>query len=128
MTDPSAPVLVVDDVEAVRSLVMAFLEELGYQTQGVENVTSAKDWLSKNVPRLVMLDVMMPDGNGLDLCRWIRSQPNIAAIPIIVMTAIKDDETAQDAFQLGAMDFIRKPIDMDVLSGKLERFLGLKRS
>ena len=128
MSESGVPVLVVDDMEPVRGLVMAFLHELGYESHGVENVASAREWLSKNVPPLVILDVMMPDGNGLDLCRWIRSQPRISAVPVIVMTAITDDETAQDAFQLGAMDFIRKPIEMGVLAGKLERFLGPKHS
>jgi len=127
MSESGVPVLVVDDMETVRGLVMAFLHELGYESHGVENVASAQEWLAKNVPPLVILDVMMPDGNGLDLCRWIRSQPRISAVPVIVMTAIEDDETAQDAFQLGAMDFIRKPIEMGVLAGKLERFLGPRR-
>ncbi len=124
MNDPV--VLVADDTEEVRELVITFMEEFGLNAHGVKDVASAQKWLSQNTPPLVITDIMMPDGNGLDLCRWIRSQPRIAAVPIIVMTAIKDDETAQDALQMGAMDFIRKPIEFAVLRGKVERFLPAK--
>ena len=115
MNDQTAPVLVVDDTDAVRELVMTILEDMGLRAHGAENVTDAKKWLSQNIPPLVIVDVMMPDGNGLDLCRWIRSQADIKSVPIIVMSGIKDDETAQDALLMGAMDFIRKPVGVSII-------------
>jgi DNA-binding response OmpR family regulator len=123
MTDTTAPVLVADDNDMVRDLVLTILEELGLRAHGVENVNAAKEWLSNNTPPLIILDVMMPDGNGLDLCRWIRAQSAIQRVPIIVMTGIKDDETAQDAMLVGALDFVRKPVEMSVLKAKIGRFI-----
>ena len=123
MNDTTVPVLVVDDAETVRELVVTVLEEMGLRAHGAENVTTAKKWLSYHVPPLIIVDVMMPDGNGLDLCRWIRSQGSIHSVPIIVMTGIKDDETAQDALLMGAMDFIRKPVGISVLKDKINRFI-----
>ena len=123
MKASTAPVLVADDTQEVRELVMDILQDMGLAAHGVENVAAAKQWLSGHVPPLVILDVMMPDGNGLDLCRWVRSQNGIKSVPIIVMTGIKDDETAQDALLMGAMDFIRKPVAMSVLQDKINRFI-----
>jgi DNA-binding response OmpR family regulator len=123
MKDNGAPVLVVDDTEEVRELVLSVLEDMGLAAHGVENVTAAKEWLSRNVPPLLIVDVMMPDGNGLDLCRWVRGQDAIKSVPVIVMTGIKDDETAQDALLMGAMDFVRKPVGMSVLKDKISRFV-----
>lgn len=120
------PILVVDDTDDVRAVVIDLLRDFGLRSHGVENVAAAKAWLAKNVPPLVMLDVMMPDGNGLDLCRWIRAQPRLADVPVIVMTAIEDDETSQDAFHDGAVDFIRKPIDTEILAAKVGRFVPVK--
>jgi DNA-binding response OmpR family regulator len=121
-----APILVVDDTDDVRDVVITILERLGLSSSGVENVSAAKAWLGKNAPRLVILDVMMPDGNGLDLCRWIRAQPGLADVPIIVMTAIQDEETAHDAIAEGATDYIRKPIDIEDLAAKIGRFIPVK--
>jgi CheY-like chemotaxis protein len=120
------PILVVDDTDEVREVVITILERLGLVSHGVANVAAAKAWLAKSVPPLVMLDVMMPDGNGLDLCRWIRAQPRLEKVPVIVMTAIKDDETSEDAFHDGATDYIQKPIDLEVLTGKIARFIPVK--
>jgi DNA-binding response OmpR family regulator len=123
MKASTAPVLVADDTQEVRELVMDILQDMGLAAHGVENVAAAKQWLSGHVPPLVILDVMMPDGNGLDLCRWIRCQDGIQRVPIIVMTGIKDDETAQDALLMGAMDFVRKPVGVGVLKDKIGRFI-----
>ncbi len=126
MTAIATPVLVVDDLELLRSLVTMFLGELGYQAHSVENTATARQWLAENVPLLVVLDVMLPDGNGLDLCRWIRSQPRLAAVPVLIMTAIKDDETFMDAMEQGAMDYIKKPMDLETFKNKIDRLLGPK--
>jgi two-component system response regulator PilR (NtrC family) len=123
MNDATVPVLVVDDTQIVRELVLDILKEMGLAAHGVEDVSAAKKWLSRHVPPLIIADIMMPDGNGLDLCRWVRSQNGIKSVPIIVMTGIKDDETAQDALLMGAMDFIRKPVAMSVLQDKINRFI-----
>lgn len=120
------PVLVIDDTDDVRLLVIECLQQLGHETHGVCSVKEAKEWLVTNTPPLVMLDIMMPDGNGLDLVRWIHARPGMADTPVIIMSAIKDQETAQDAISQGAADFLHKPMEFKTLAAKVGRFLPRK--
>jgi len=113
--------LIVDDDEGMRELFTLGVKALGYKVHVVENTASARAWLAKQVPAIIILDVMMPDGNGLDLCRWIRAQPLTLRVPVLMTSALKDEETVQDALELGAMDFLRKPFAMADLAEKLER-------
>ncbi len=113
--------LIVDDDEELRGLLSFSVEKMGYKTHVVENTVNAKAWLSKHEPNLVLLDVMMPDGNGLDLCRWIRAEKRLANVPVLMTSALKDDETAQDALELGAVDFLRKPFTLQVLKEKIDK-------
>lgn len=113
--------LIVDDNEEMRGLFKLGVESLGYKVHVVENTSSAREWLAEQTPAVILLDVMMPDGNGLDLCRWIRAQPAIEHVPVLMTSALRDEETVQDALELGAMDFLQKPFTMAVLKEKVER-------
>lgn len=113
--------LIVDDDEGMLDLLSFSLKKMGYQTHLVENTASAREWLAQHVPAIVVLDVMMPDGNGLDLCRWIHAQPRLERVPVLITSAIEDLETAQDALELGAVDFLRKPFTLPTLKEKIER-------
>ena len=119
--DAAASALIVDDDEHLQELLALGLEESGYKSHIVQNTALARAWLEKNVPDLIMLDIMMPDGNGLDLCRWIKQQKALADVPIIISSALKDAETTQDALEFGAVDFLRKPFTMEALREKVER-------
>ena len=118
--------LIVDDDEELRDLISFNLtREMGYQTHLVENTAAARAWLEKHEPALIILDVMMPGGNGLDLCRWIRAEPRLERVPVLMTSAIKDLETTQDALELGAVDFMSKPFTLTTLKEKIGR---LRRS
>ena len=120
----STPVLIVDDLEPLREMVETFLAEMDRESHSVGTVAAAKNWLAGNVPPLIILDVTLPDGNGLDACRWIRSQPGLEKTPILIMTAITDDKAIRDAFELGAIDHIEKPVEFAAFRGKIARFLS----
>lgn len=124
MSKPEPTALIVDDDEQLQQLLSLGAEDAGFKTHIVDNIASAREWLGSNVPDLMLLDVMMPGGNGLDLLRWVKQQPKLSRIPIIVSSALKDDETRQDAIELDAVDFLRKPFTMAALKEKLE---GVKR-
>ncbi|MBI4061574.1 MAG: response regulator [Elusimicrobia bacterium] len=113
--------LIVDDNEEMRALFSLGVESLGYRAHVAENTASARAWLAEHEPAIILLDVMMPDGNGLDLCRWIRSQRRIERVPVLMTSALKDAETVQDALELGAMDFLQKPFTMAALKEKIQR-------
>lgn len=114
-------VLIVDDDEELRDVMQIFFKKMNYAVHAAANAESARKWLSSNSPNLILLDIMMPDGNGLDLCRWIRSQPKFREVPVLVASAIEDEETVQDALEMGAADFIHKPYKLELLKEKVQR-------
>lgn len=121
MSDDQFLVLVVDDDEAQREFLTLALEKLGCAVHAVEGAAAARKWLKTHRPSLILLDVMMPDTNGLIFCRWIRSQAVFKAVPVIMETGLKDEETAADALDAGATDFLRKPVRLEDLRVKVER-------
>lgn len=123
MAKDDGSVLIVDDDETLRASLSAAVEQLGHSAHAAGDVPSARRWAEKHVPRLILIDVMMPEGNGLDFCRWVRSQPRLELVPIVVMTAIRDEHTERDAMELGAADYLRKPFGMKDLKAKLAKYL-----
>ncbi len=118
-----ADVLVVDDSEEVRDLAALLFEKLGLKLHAVPDVAAAKKWLSSMTPKLIIADIMMPDGNGLDFLKWARSQGSLESVPFIVSSSLAEEETIQDALELGATDYIKKPLTLDALKSKLRRVL-----
>jgi DNA-binding response OmpR family regulator len=99
----------------------AIFSAMKFSVSSADNVSKAKKWLASNTPKLIVLDIMMPDGNGLDMCRWIRLQPGLKDIPVLVASALADEETLQDALEAGATDFIHKPYNHALFQEKMER-------
>jgi len=100
---------------------------MGYPVQEAESAVSAREWLTQHLPALIVVDIMMPDLNGLEFCRWVRGLARFTAVPIIVMSALKDEETVMDALELGAMDFLKKPFPAKVLQDKIASLLAKKK-
>lgn len=126
MSEELPLILIVDDDTDWSDVLSVSLKKLGYRSHIVGDTAHARAWLDSNRPALVLLDVMMPDGNGLDLCRWIRAKEQFARLPIIINSGIKDQETAELALELGAVDFLHKPVNLDTLRQKIERLLAAK--
>ena len=122
---PPAPVvLVIDDEPLIRNLLCDMIEARGCVVAAVDKIGAARQWLAEHVPHAVFCDVMLPDGTGFELCKWIRNQASLKKTPLVMMTAISDEETAQDAVELlGIVDFLRKPFDLSQLDGKLDKVL-----
>jgi signal transduction histidine kinase len=119
--------LVVDDVEANRIALEAALSPLERE---IVTARSGIDALAKMLEddfALVFLDVQMPEMDGYETARWIRSRPRSRHTPIIFATAFShDDEAVLRAYQLGAVDFMFKPIHPDVLRAKAQVFIMLQ--
>ncbi len=105
-------ILIVEDEQEVRAGLMEFLRDEGYETAGVATLADARRELSRSSPELVLLDLRLPDGSGLDLLTELQA-PN--APPVIVVTAFPEVQTAVRALKLGAHDYINKPFDLDEL-------------
>ena len=122
MSDKKDLVLVVDDDEEVCAVLEVALHTFGFDVHTEDQTKKAMAWLSKNKPpKLIISDIMMPDGNGLDFCRWVRSQKNLEKVPMIMCTGLKDAETMGDALELGAVDFMQKPFKIALLREKIDR-------
>lgn len=120
----SSMVLIVDDEYAGRETLQSVLEGEGYQLEMAENGVQAIEKAKKLLPDVILLDVMMPGMTGFEVCQRIRSDPEIAEIPIIVLTALDDRDSMLTALRAGADDFISKPFDRYELRARL---LGITR-
>ncbi len=114
--DPSQPlVLVVDDDEIMRAVARESLTEEGFQVTEADNGIRALAALESLRPDIILLDVMMPEMDGFDTAQAIRRLPGYELVPILIMTALDDLESIQRAYQVGATDFITKPINWVIL-------------
>jgi signal transduction histidine kinase len=116
-------ILVVDDDPTQRILVQEALEAAGFDTDEAEN---GKDGIAKTAdlgPDLVILDVMMPDLDGFAVCEAVRKDPGSEHIPILIVTGLEDDESIEQAFDVGATNFLVKPINWALLGHQVRYVL-----
>ena len=119
MAAETRSVLIVDDDAQIRSLLADLLKENGYATQPAKTAAEATTQIAKQRPDLVMMDVKLPDQDGLDLLRQIkRAHPEL---DIIVMTAFGGSSSAIKAMENGAYDYVTKPFEVDDLLATLRR-------
>ena len=117
----SGRILVVDDVEANRSVVCRRLERLNYSVAAAESGEVALKMIEAAAPDLVLLDFMMPNFNGIDVLREIRTNSRCSDVPVIMLTARADAQTVVASLEAGADDYVSKPIDFDVLAARSRR-------
>ncbi len=100
-------IVVVDDDKAFRSIIKILLERRGYEVKTAPNVRSALSLLDSITPSLFILDVFMPDGNGIDLCRELR-RTDTRYTPIMIFSSNDDRSTIQRGMDAGATQFLCK--------------------
>jgi CheY-like chemotaxis protein len=123
---PSAKILVVDDDQTFAQILGHRLEGAGYHPILANRGTVALEMLADHAIDLVLLDVMMPDSNGLDTLKMIRSNHSMAQLPVIMVTAKDGSEDTIEAFELGANDYVTKPIDLPVIMARIKSHLRTK--
>ena len=114
-------VLIVDDTEANIDILMEILEE--YDLVVAMDGESALETVEEELPALILLDVLMPDIDGFEVCKRLKSSPETAAVPIIFLSALSEDEEKQKGLDLGAVDFITKPFDPSEIQTKVKQHL-----
>jgi adenylate cyclase len=123
----NALVAMVDDDPLVIELTQAFLEDAGYRRfVSTSDSTAAVFMLLRERPDVVLLDINMPQVTGLDVLACMQSDPVLMDIPAIVLTSAEDVETKLRALDLGASDFLRKPVDPSELALRLRNTLAAK--
>lgn len=113
-------VLVVDDEPIVRDVVVRYLERDGYRTLEAANGDDAQRLLEREPPALVVLDVMLPGVDGLELCRWIRARSDL---PIVMLTARGEEADRIVGLELGADDYLTKPFSPRELAVRVRNLL-----
>ncbi|MBD9361682.1 sigma-54-dependent transcriptional regulator [Methylomonas fluvii] len=115
-------ILVVDDEQDIRQLVSEILEDEGYDVAMAENATEAKALKNQRPPNLILLDIWMPDSDGITLLReWVSEDD--ALCPVVMMSGHASVESAVEATRLGAYDFLEKPLSLAKLLLIVERAL-----
>lgn len=117
-------ILVVDDEQDCTELLRYHLQKHGYHTVIASNGQEAVAAAQKKIPDAVLLDVMMPELDGWEVCRILRALPEGMSLPIIMLTALSDDEARLKGLSLGADDHLSKPYSMRELLLKLHRLIG----
>src|SRR5512135_630598 len=112
-------ILVVDDNEMNLSLMTKILEFEGYQVRIAYNGIEAIQSVIQIMPDLAILDVMMPDINGLELCRRLRQPPLNVTVPIILLSAMNAETEKKKVLEAGANDIWAKPFDLEVFRRRI---------
>jgi two-component system response regulator ResD len=113
-------VLVVDDEPTIREIVVSYLERDGFKTLEAADGNRARELLETDPPDLVVLDVMLPGTDGLELCRWIRSRWRL---PVIMLTARGEESDRIVGLELGADDYVTKPFSPRELTARVRTVL-----
>jgi two-component system, OmpR family, phosphate regulon response regulator PhoB len=116
--------LIVDDEDGVRSLVRMTLDSGSYQILEAEEGRQALELARAHHPDLILLDVMLPDLSGFDICRELKSDPLMAATTIVMLTARAQQSDVGEAEAAGADGYFTKPFSPIALMRKVEAILG----
>ena len=121
-------ILVVDDDRTVRmALVDAFTRE-NYEVEEATNGMQALNICKRHMPDLVLMDAVMPELDGFDACQMIRELPHGSDIPVLMITALDDEQSIVRAFSSGATDYISKPINFSVIKQRVARLIKANKA
>ena len=113
-------ILVVDDEPIVRGVVVRYLDHAGYRTLQAGDGETACALLERELPNLVVLDLMLPGMDGLSVCRWIRSR---SEVPVIMLTALGEETDRIAGLEVGADDYVTKPFSPRELALRVRTIL-----
>jgi DNA-binding response OmpR family regulator len=116
-------ILVVEDESAIVDIVCRALKRHGYETESASDGDTALDMASTLRPDLVILDLMLPKMDGWEVCRRLRSMPEVAATPVIMLTARRDERDVVEGLELGADDYMKKPFSLAELVARVRALL-----
>ncbi len=126
-TGRSVKVMIVDDEEFNISLIQAYLEDAGYhEFVACSDSTQALDLIRENRPDLILLDIMMPQVDGLEILEKLRQFEEFRNLPVLILTASKDEQVERKALELGATDFLSKPVRPSQLAPRVRNALTVK--
>jgi DNA-binding response OmpR family regulator len=127
MKDEKANILLVDDNHDNLRFLSSILARQGYEVRPTDSGDKALAAIRAKQPELIMLDVMMPDMSGFDVCDRLKADQNTRDVPVIFISAIHEVEEKARAFSFGAVDYITKPFQEQEVLARVETHLKLRR-
>lgn len=118
-------IMVVDDTEGVRRIIMMQLKTLGYRVTGAQSGLEAVEIIKQERPALILMDINMPEVDGLQTTQIIRQTEGINGIPIIGLSAHHGSEIRGTALAAGCNEFVTKPIEFRLLGNLINQYLKL---
>jgi two-component system, sensor histidine kinase and response regulator len=128
VTPSEAVILIADDLQDNLNIVKAVLGYKGYQVDTAKNGKQVLEQVERRLPDLLLLDIQMPEMNGIEACRQLKANPRFKDIPVIFLTAKADSYDVVDGFKTGAVDYITKPFNTMELLARVQTHLELKKS
>ncbi len=116
-------VLVVDDDHEIRQMLCTLLNIHGFMTDGAEDGLEALQKIRQRQPHIVLLDVMMPNMDGITLCRLLRRNPATCSLPVVMLSGKAHPSAVEDGLMAGADRYLVKPSGLDVLVPTLHELL-----
>jgi CheY-like chemotaxis protein len=120
----SKQIMVVDDEVQILTLMDVTLQRRGYSVVKARNALTALAMLDSLTPDLFILDIMMPGMDGIELCRVIRSRPQTAQTPVLIVSALNDPAMIKRGLDAGANDYLQKPAPQFDLVTKVRELVG----
>lgn len=124
MPEPSQKILIVDDDAEIRFVLRKVIEHSGHTVQLASDGEQAMLMMAQELPRLVLLDLMMPRMDGLDVLRRMRENDRLQKVSVIAFTALSSQLIEKELFDLGVRGFMRKPLRIKDLQQMVDSELG----
>jgi len=120
-------ILVIEDLEHINKLICSYLENEGYEVYSAPNGKEGLKIFGKHTHDLVITDVVMPETNGYEVCRSIKSSERTRLIPVVLLTSLDDNESYIKGMDVGADDFLIKPINKFLFLARINSLLRVKK-
>lgn len=119
-------VLVVDDEPTARSMLRLILVRAGFEVREAKDGYEALEQVERNVPDVMLLDIMMPGMDGFTVCQILREQESTVDLPIIMLSARADPESVNTGLRVGATKYLTKPVTPDELTRHIREVLSIE--
>ena len=123
---PKKRIFVADDKEDVLSMLQDALTAKGFEVKISKNPKEMIKLIKIFQPQLILLDLLMPDLDGFDICQILNDDPETRGIPIIIMSGLGDPVDIKRAYKLGVVDYFTKPFGIDAIVAKIEKAIANK--
>lgn len=120
-------ILLVEDTPEHIEAVVAVLRENSYRIRIAKKWSAALELLNQHLPDLILSDIYMPEMDGFELCKTIKSNSAFSSIPIIFLTVKNDEDSIRKGFELGAQDYVVKPFNTSELLARVKTHIKLKQ-